>query len=164
MTTYTTTGGRVLNYDDSSPRLAAFLARVHAASLDNSITTDDMILLVYGPDNPLLDPTILPGRYMVTPVVFANPIHHVLNDLLFLKGVRLGRVDMEKAHSRFTISIPDAAKQLGVTGQALRSAIESYRLSAIFKNGQWWTSPQAVATFKVSKAGRPKKRKSPTEA
>ena len=159
MPSYTTSSGRTLTYDEPSPELAAFIDRVQAASVDTSVTNDDMILLVYGPDNPLLDPTILPGRYMVTPVVFANPIHHVLNDLLYLKGVRLGRVDMEKAHSRFTISIPDAAKQLGVTGQALRSAIEGYRLSAIFKNGQWWTSPQAVATFKVSKAGRPKKLK-----
>ncbi len=156
MNTHVTVGGRTLAYPDPAPAVAAFLARVRAAALDDSVTPDQMILLVYGLDNPLLDKTVLPGRAMVTASAWGDPVYHVLIDLMAVKDVRLGRLDLVRAYAKYTVGVPDAAARLGITQQGVRAAIESYRLAAIYRKGQWWTCEPALAAFEAGRAARPK--------
>lgn len=156
MPTHTTLGGRTIEFPEPTAEVAAFLSRVRAAAEDATVSRDAMISLVYGPDNPIHDPGVLPGRAMVTPEVWANPVYHVLADLVGVKEVRLGLVDLTKAHAAFTVDVPTAAKELGVSVQAVRLAVEDRRLSAIYDRGQWWIHPNSLASFRLSRAGKGK--------
>lgn len=157
MNTHTTLSGRAIEYPDPTPAEAAFLARVRAAVDDPTVSSNDLLALIYGPENPVLDHDFLPGRAWVTPRVLDNPLYRVLADLHGVKEVRLGLLDVEKAHATYTVPVPDAARQLGVTQQAVRAAIDGWRLAAVFRGGQWWLRPESLASFQVSKAGRPRK-------
>lgn len=156
MPTHTTLGGRTIEFPEPTAAVAAFLTRVRAAAEDESVNRDAMISLVYGPENPILDPGVLPGRAMVTPEVWANPVYHILADLVGVKEVRLGLVDIEKVHAGFTVDVPTAAKELGVSVQAVRLAVEDRRLSAIYNRGQWWIHPNSLASFRLSRTGKGK--------
>ena len=157
MNTYVTLGGRAIEYPDPPAALAAFLARVRAAAADDSVGPDAMLLLAYGPENPLLDTTLVPGRAVVTAAAFEHPVYHVVADLLAVKDVRLGRLDLAAAHAAYTVGLAEAAAQLGMSRQGVRVAIDAHRLAAVVKGGHWFTCPAAVAAFRLSKAGRPKK-------
>jgi|SRR5262245_1936193 len=153
MASYTALSGETIRFPDPDPVTADFLARARVAASDLTVSINDMIELVYGPDNPLLDKTILPGRPMVTKAVFVNPVYHVLADLIGVKRVQLGLLDMAAARAAYTLSVPEAAKRLGITPAAVRAAITGKRLGAIYENGQWWLRPESVASYKVSNRG-----------
>lgn len=158
MNSHTTLEGHTLTYPDPPAEVAAFIERARAAVRNPSVSSDAMLALVYGTDNPLLDRTILPGRGMVTRAVLDNPLFHLLNDLVGRKEVEQGELDVEAALAAYTVDVPTAAGQLGITPQAVRNAIDTRRLAAAWKGGQWWVRPESVASFRVSKAGRPKLR------
>ena len=156
MNVYTTLSGRAVEYPDPPAEVAAHLDRIRAAVENPKATVDDVLALVYGAGNPILDHDYFPGRAMVTAAVVANPVYAVMSDMIGRKEVALGLLDIEKAHAAYTVDVPAAAARIGVTQQAVRSAIDTGRLAALYRNGQWWVRPEAVASFRVSKAGRPK--------
>jgi hypothetical protein len=164
MNTYKLVSGETIRYPDPPPPVAAFLARVRLAAQDPTVSIGQMIDLVYGPDNPLLDHTVFPGRGMVTVAVHADPVYRVMRDQLAVKEIAAGLYDPAEARKAYTLSVPAAAKQLGISPAAVRLAISNQRLAAVYDNGQWWIRPSSVASYKVSNrgpkaAGRPRRQR-----
>lgn len=73
--------GGVIEYE-STPELDAFLPRVLKLLKDPTKSEDDMIEIVYGPTNPILDKTLIPGRGSVTKAIHGSPIYRMFTDLL----------------------------------------------------------------------------------
>lgn len=157
MNYFTTLNGQAIDISSLTNDERSFLARALEAVENANVTKDDMLALIYGDDNPILDREFIPGRPMVTPKVLAHPAYHVLTDLLDQKRIKLGQLDLAAAQAAYTIDVPTAALQLGITQQAIRTAIDARKLSAVLRNGQWWIHPQALTTYEVSKRGRPGK-------
>ena len=145
--------GERVEYPAPAPAVARFLERVRRAADDPAVTEDGLIALIYGRENPLLDHTMMPGRSMVTPAVFANPLYRVLVDLLDRKRVQSGALDLAKARARYTLSVTDAAAQLGINATAVRKAISAGRLPAWKADGQYWLDPASGASFEVERRG-----------
>ncbi|RYZ17179.1 MAG: DNA-binding protein, partial [Myxococcaceae bacterium] len=57
MPTHTTLEGHEIRFDEPTGDLAAFVAAVRAAAADPAVTENDLVALIYGPTNPLLDHT-----------------------------------------------------------------------------------------------------------
>lgn len=153
MPTYQLLSGETIEYPTPAPPVADFLARVLHAAGDPAVDVNGMIELIYGPANPILDITLVPGRPMVTKAVFDNPIYHVLSDQIGRKQVQLGRLDMAAVREAYNVSVPEAARRLGITPAAVRAAITARRLSGMYDNGQWWLRPESIASYKVSNRG-----------
>lgn len=151
--TYTTLSGRELNFEEPTGAVAAFLARVEAAAADPRVSEDALIALVYSAENPILDTSLMPGRGTVTPRVFADPLYHVMTDIIGRVRVREGRLDLEKTAARYTMTPAEAADQLGVHVSAVRQAIDRWTLPAWKKGGRWFLDPKDVANYQVSQTG-----------
>lgn len=146
---HTTIAGEVLEYPRPGPELARFLARVHAAANDPRVSEHELVELIYGRENPLLDLTIFPGRGAVTRAVFENPVYHVMLDLLDAKRVQAGTLDPERAAGRYTMTVTEAAEQLGVSTSAVRQAIERGQLASWKKGPRLHLlDPHSVATYR----------------
>jgi len=148
--------GEEVTYDSPAPPVAAFLERVRRAAADPKVTENDLIALIYGRENPLLDHTMLPGQSMVTPAVFEHPVYRVLTDLLDRKRVALGALDLERARAQFTLTVTEAAEQLGISPQAVRKAVEARRLAAWREGSQWLLDPRGVNAFKLTRDAKDK--------
>jgi hypothetical protein len=161
MHTYTTLGGREISLPALPKKVSAFIARCQEMLDLASAKPAELVRLIYGPENPILDHEQAPGISMVTPAVFADPIrgtvYRVLADILFRKEVAAKGQDPTAIFAAYTVDVPTAAKELGLTQPAIRAAIDSWKLGAVYRNGQWWLRPESLASYKVSKAGRPKK-------
>ena len=154
MPSYTFLSGEIVGFPEPTPEVGAFLARAKAAAADPSVSVAGMVELVYGPENPLLDRFLVPGRPMVTRAVFDNPIFQVLTDLIGVKRVQLGELDMGKVAEDYTMTVGEAAEQLGITPAAVRLAITANKLDGMKRNGEWYIRPAGVAAYKVSNRGR----------
>ena len=154
MQTYTLMSGETITYPEPPPAVAAFLARVQSAAEDPAVDQDAMIRLIYSAENPLLDTTMLPGRAMVTKATLANPVYLIMVELLGVKRIRLNLLDPVAAAACYTVSVKEAAEQLGITPNAVRAAITARKIAAHLRNGEWYTRPESVAAYKVSHRGR----------
>jgi hypothetical protein len=154
MLTYKFMSGETLTYPEPAPDVAAFLARVEAAAKDPAVSENDMISLIYGMENPLLDKTMLPGRAMVTLKVLKNPAFLIMTELLGIKRIQLGLLDPVAAAACYTISVNEAAEQLGITPGSVRAAIKARKIAAHLRNGEWYTRPEMIAAYKVMYRGR----------
>ena len=94
---------------------------------------------------------------MVTRATLDNPLLRVFVDMLSLKDIRLGRLDIEKLHMKYTVDVPSAAAQLGVTPQAVRAGIDAGKYDALFARGQWWFRPEAIDSLRLSQGLRIRK-------
>ena len=83
---YELTTGELLEYE-SSAELEAFVPRVLKLLKDPTKTKQDMIDVIYGPDNRIMDKTLIPGRGSVTRAVLGNP-YKMFTDLLTRKRAR----------------------------------------------------------------------------
>lgn len=156
MPSYLLLSGETIKFPAPPPNVAAFLARVEKAAIDPAVDVNKMIELVYGDENPILDRDFIPGRPMVTRKVLDNPVYSVLSNLIGVKRVQLGLLDMAAVEAANSISVQEAAEQLGITPAAIRAAIKAHNLAGHFRNGQWYTRPESVAAYRVSNRG-PKK-------
>lgn len=73
--------GGIIEYE-STAELEAFLPRVLRLLKDPDKTEDDMVEIVYGPTNPILDKTLIPGRGAVTKAIHGSPVYRMFTDLL----------------------------------------------------------------------------------
>jgi hypothetical protein len=151
MPTYTLLSGEKVAYLPP-PAVADFIARVHAAVADPGVGVSEVVELIYGPGNPILDRTMIPGRPVVTKAVFDSPEYKVLADLLQVKRVQV--VGMVMPDSAYTVSVPDAADRLGITPSAVRAAIAGKKLDARQVNGEWLIRDESVGGYRVSNRGR----------
>lgn len=150
---YTTVNNRVIEYGDLDPAEAAFLSTLEALVADDTVSPDQMRAIVYGPQNPALDPHALPGLAVITKASLRDPIFHIGVDCLSRKDIRAGRIDLAQAQAAYTVDVPTAAEQLGVSPQAVRAGIDSFKYDALFAKGQWWMRPETVASLRLSRAG-----------
>ncbi|MGE0792506.1 MAG: helix-turn-helix domain-containing protein [Sandaracinaceae bacterium] len=152
MERYTTTAGEVIEYPRPAPEVAAYLARVMKAAHDPRVSEGELIELVYSKDNPLLDATVMPGRGAVTKAVLADPVYHVILDLLFAKRVQVEATARAAASSGATmrdgLSVADAAKQLGMSESAVRQAIARGDLEATKVRGAHSINPASVESYR----------------
>lgn len=153
MERYTTIAGEVIEYETPGRDVAAFLARLVDAAHDPRVTESVMVDLIYGAENPLLRKDIIPGRGVVTKEVFADPVYHVMTDLLGVKRVQLGTLDPEAARDEYTITVTEAAERLGVHPSAVRQAIAAKRLDAVKRGHQHMIRPSALESFRISRRG-----------
>ncbi|MDB5306897.1 MAG: hypothetical protein JWO38_1099 [Gemmataceae bacterium] len=150
MNSHTLLSGETIEYPDPPPKVAAFLDRVRGAAADPGVSVGQLVALIYGLKNPLLDTTVLLGRAMVTKAASENPVFRVMADQI---GVKQG-IGPAATPDACTVSVPAAAEQLGIAPAAVRAAISCRKLGAVLRNGQWYMRPEAVATYKVSTRGR----------
>ncbi len=153
MERYTTLAGEPIEYERPAPALSGFLARVHDAANDPSVTESELVELVYGRENPLLRQDILPHHGVVTKEVFANPVYHVLLDLLARKRVAQGTLDPERAAGEYSLTVTEAAKRLAVHPSAVRQAIQAHKLDAVKRGGIHLLKPASVDSYRVSRRG-----------
>lgn len=149
---YTTIAGETIEYT-VSPEVSTFLARLVTASNDPRVGEGELIELLYGKENPLLDQSVLPHHGVVTRAVFEDPVYHVMTDLLGRKRVQLGRLDLPKAHAEYTMTVAEAAKKLDVHQTSIRVAIRARKLDAIKQGGVLLLRPSSVESYRVSRRG-----------
>jgi len=159
MPTHLTLSGQEIEYPTPSPPLAKFLKRLEAMAEDSSVTENELIGVAYGSENPLLDHSLFPERGAVTKEVLAHPAYQVMTDLLARKRVQQDKVDITKLAAEFTIPLPQAAKEIGVTPSALQQAIWTRRLRAWVKTGpkgkpDYYLKPESLHTFGVTRGPR----------
>ena len=150
---YTTVNNRVVEYNDRDAAEVAFLAKLEALVVDDSVSPDQMRAFFYGVENPTLDPHALPGHAVITKASLRDPIFRIGIDCLTRKEIRAGRIDLAQMQAGYTLDVPTAAEQLGVSPQAVRAGIDSFKYDALFAKGQWWMRPETVASLKLSRAG-----------
>lgn len=144
---HTTLDGHELVYDEPGGDLAAFLDRVVAYANDPQTSDDKLIELIYGVENPILDKTIFPGRGAVTREAFNNPVYHVMLDWLCRKQQALGKLDVDAAIAAATMTVAEAAAELGMTTSAVRQAIRARKLAAVKVGRGYMLAPHDVATY-----------------
>lgn len=155
MTTHETINGRSIEYEPNAAE-AKFLARV-LRLVDDPKTSDlELRALIYGPENPLLT-LQLQGYTFVTAEAFENPVFRVLTDLLDRKRIVSGSLDLEKARARYTMTVAQAAEELGLSPSAIRMAVTTRRLSCWMIEGEIRLDPVSVASYQVSRRGTPPK-------
>lgn len=153
MERYTTTSGEVIEYPAPAADVARYLARVIDAANDPRVTENDLVELVYSKDNPIMNTTLFPGRGAVTKEVFANPVYHVMHDLLFSKRLLVEHGERTGAVVR-GLSVTEAAEQLGMSPSAVRQAVRRGDLEATKVRGAHSIDPASIVTYR----GRVKRR------
>jgi hypothetical protein len=151
MKNYLCINGRVFDFEPTADE-QKFIDCVAAAVDDPKVKESDLVALIYGPENPLLESKA--GYSFVTPAAFANPVYRVLTDLLDRKRVKLGLLNLEKAASRYTLSVAQAAEKLGIAPSAVRTAVLDGRLPSWMKDGQIFLDPHSVESYEVVRRGR----------
>lgn len=152
--THTLINGRSIEYEPTAAE-SKFLRRVEAAVTNAAIGEPELRALIYGPENPLLDQQLVAGYSFVTPAAFESPVFRVLLDLLDRKRVAVGSLDLEKTAARYTLSVAQAAEQLGIRDSAVRTAVIEGRLPSWMLGGEIRLSPEGVESYQVSRRGRP---------
>lgn len=133
--------GQRIEYDDPEPAVARLLKAARAIVDDPKRTSDELIALVYGRGNPILDQTMFPERGAVTKAVLDNPVYQVLTDLLARKEAQERGTNFERVAAKYTLSVAAAAEQLEVTEDAVRRAIRGRRLPAWVKEKAYFVNP-----------------------
>jgi excisionase family DNA binding protein len=151
-TQYTLLSGETVEFATPTGELSAFLSRVLAAVRDPSVSDVELLDLVLGPENPLLDRSSVAGRSIATADVYRDPTFHVMLDCVARKRLPL-EVAPTTPRTRFTMTVPDAAQQLGISESAVRQAIYAGRLRASKEGGTYYLDPHSVASYRVSKRG-----------
>ncbi len=145
---HTTLSGHSVEYPDPDAKLEKFLKRVAALVDDRKATEDDIITLVYGRDNPILDHTLFPERGAVTREVLDNPVYSVLTDLIARKHAAVAGLGAEQLGKRFTLTVAEAAAQAEVTKDAIRKAIAAKRLPSWVRDGQYFIDPKSLVALR----------------
>jgi excisionase family DNA binding protein len=160
--TYTSMTGDQITYDSAErPEAAAFIARVRIATYSPQVTVNQLVDLVYGIDNPILLQGQVAGRGMVTPEVMQDPLWYIMTDLLNRKLAEADILNAErfklsyeehqkiaKPPAEFSMTIAQAAEQLGLTPNAVRAAVKRDALEARKIGGRWLLNPSDVADYR----------------
>lgn len=150
-----TLSGQKIQYDDPEPKVAKLLKEARAIVEDSKRTTDELVSLIYGRGNPILDQTLFPERGAVTAAVLENKVYHVLTDLLARKEAQANKTDLKKVASRYTMTVAEAAVRLHLSEDAIRRAIRDRRLPAWVKEkGAYFIDPGHLALLgKIAQHG-----------
>ncbi|MBX3216932.1 MAG: hypothetical protein KF850_33175 [Labilithrix sp.] len=149
---YRTVSGHTITFE-AGPKVAAFLRRIEAAVDDPKVSERELTGLAFSAENPILDHSLFPGRGGVTPKVLADPAYHVMTDLLFRKQLAEQGDGVEKIAARYSMTVAEAAAELGIHASAVRQAIAARRLASWVKDGQHYLDPRAVRALEVGTRG-----------
>jgi excisionase family DNA binding protein len=151
-TQYTLLSGETVEFTMPSSELGTFLQRVLAAAQDPAVSHGELSELVHGLENPLLDRAVVPGGAIATAEVYRSPLFHAMLDCVARK--RLSPDSTAPApRTRYAMTVPEAAKQLGISESAVRQAIYTNRLRARKEGGTHYLDPRSVASYRVSRRG-----------
>jgi hypothetical protein len=139
-----TASGQQIKYADPDPMLARFLKRAEELASHADASENELIVWVYGPENPILDRTIFPERGAVTRAVLDDPVYAVLQDLLFRKSAAQRGQSLERIAAKYTLTVNEAAERKGVSPQAIRNAIATKRLPAWVRDGEYHLDPRTL--------------------
>lgn len=153
MRTHETISGREVSYPEPDQKLERFLRRVQALTDDPKVTEAELIALIYGEENPILERGVLPGRPAVTKAVLENPVYQVLADLLVRKTFQVRGTDPVKVGAKFTITVGEAAERKGVSPDAIRKAIREWRLPAWKRGGEYFLEDKSLEALEVVPRG-----------
>lgn len=131
MTQYETILGELISYPEPDEETKAFLERAIDAAEDPRVSNDQLIELIYGLENPILEHGRFEGRGAVTKEVLKNPLYRVFLDLLDHKRVALGETSAAALREPFKLKVSEAAEIAGVTPDAIRKAVRDSRLTGI---------------------------------
>lgn len=151
-TQYTLLSGETVEFAAPAGELGLFLRRVLAAAKDPAVSEQELNDLVFGSENPLLDHTMVPGKTIATSEVYRDPIFHVMLDCIARKRMPPG-AGVASPRTRYTMTVPEAAKQLGISESAVRQAIYAGRLRARKEGGTYYLDPASVGGYRVSRRG-----------
>ena len=84
-TQYTLLSGETVEFIAPAGELGAFMRRVIAATKDPEVTDTELTELIHGPENPLLDATVVPGKVVATSETYRDPMFHVMLDCIARK-------------------------------------------------------------------------------
>ncbi len=149
---FKTLRGDYIEFEQPDPEVRAFLSRVIDLANDPNATESNLVNLIYGNENPILDQEALPTRGLVTKEAYENPVYHVMLDLLDLKRIQEGTVRAEDADA-YSVTVTEAAKLLDVHVSAVRQAVQNKRIPAIKKGSRWMMRPEDVDAFEVERRG-----------
>ncbi|HWZ90735.1 MAG TPA: hypothetical protein VNW92_17865, partial [Polyangiaceae bacterium] len=91
--------GELIEYE-SSWEQDVFVARILQLTKDPSKTASDLVDLVFGSENPILDKTLFPGRSAATKAIHDTPIYRVFADVLHRKEAQDARARRELSATR----------------------------------------------------------------
>jgi hypothetical protein len=150
---YETLSGHRIEYPEPDPKVEKFIKRAAAMIEDRKVLADDLVALVYGSENPILEAGPVPGAGLVTKDVLDNPVYHVLADIIFRKQVAQSRSDVERITARYTLTAAEAAERKGVSVDAIRAAARERRLPSWVKDGAYFFEPKALDAVQLGKRG-----------
>lgn len=153
---HTTASGHRIEYE-ATPKVETFLRRLHDLATDRDVSTQEMTGIAYSTENPILDHTMFPGRGAVTREVLDNPAYGVVTDLLFRKQLAEQGTTPDKIAEKYSMTVADAALELGIHESAVRQAIAAKRLASWLKNGRHYVDPRALKTLEVGTRGPTKR-------
>jgi hypothetical protein len=145
--------GHVVTYDPPAPEVERFLQRVQALVDDPKATEDDVVSLIYGQENPILDRSLFPTRGAVTAAVLANPVYHVLTDLLNRKHLLVTKTPAERVAARFKLSVQEAAELKHVSEDAIRKAAAQNRIPSWKRDGSYFFEPKSLEAAELGTRG-----------
>lgn len=152
---YRTVNGQTLEYE-ATPKVAAFLRRLEEGVENPKVGEQELVGLAYSSENPILDHTMFPGRGAVTKVVLDDPAYHVMTDLLFRKQIAEQEVDVDKLAAKYSLTVGQAAAELGIHESAVRQAIAAKRIASWLKDGKHFLDPRSLKSIEFGTRG-PKK-------
>lgn len=152
---YRTVNGQTLEYE-ATPKVAAFIRRLEEGVENPKVTEQQLIGIAYSSENPILDHTMFPGRGAVTKAVLDDPAYHVMTDLLFRKQVAEQDLDVDKLAAKYSLTVGQAAAELGIHESAVRQAIAAKRLASWVKDGKHYLDPRSLKSIEFGTRG-PKK-------
>jgi excisionase family DNA binding protein len=164
MPVHVTLSGHEIRYE-AGPELAGFLERARSLAENPGATSKDLLALVYGQGNPLLDRSHLREHGVVTAAVLDQPAFQVLQDLILRKDLRERGIEVETVAARFTMTVAEAAERLGVHVSAVSKAIHAGRLGSWVKgregpgrSRQFYLDPDGLGALgPVGRRGSPPK-------
>lgn len=145
--------GHRIEYPDPDAKTARFLQRLQALVDDPKTKTPDVVALIFGSENPIMDHTLFPERGAVTKEVLANPVYHVMTDLLARQQVKASRRPVEDYAKPYTLTVAQAAERKGVSPDAIRKAIKAHRLPSWVREGEYFLNPQSLDLLDLGARG-----------
>lgn len=149
---HVTVSGHRIAYEPS-PKVVTFLRRLAEMVTDGSVSENEFVGLAYSKENPILDHAMFPTRGAVTKDVLADPAYAVLTDLLFRKRLAISGEDVSKIAARYTMTVSEAAAELGIHESAVRQAIAAKRLPSWISDGKHYIDPRSLKDFETGTRG-----------
>ena len=145
-----TISGRKIAFPDQDEVTDAFIRLVKAMVEIPDVTEETMIALIYGKKNPILERGGMLEWGRVSRRVLGDPRYLVLMDLLARKRVAEDHLGMEVVSAPFTMTVTEASESVGVTPGAIRVAIQSRKLPAWVRGGEYRVDPLTLGVMKES--------------